>query len=171
MKMSRNSLIPFATSIALSVPLSSAGQTVTANSPTMPNATVDASAFESISTANRLQGRLFFSPAQRERMDDERKRGLVPGDNGQITEPAGSVVNGFVKRSDGNTAVWVDGVPLWNTKSRSADNLVPSDVGGPAAYLKATSDVSVAPARKPATHSKKALKPRARKSTKPRLLP
>lgn len=171
MKLTRNRIFSVAICLALCVPLASAGQTVTATSPTIPNKAAEPLPLESTAPANRLQGRLFFSPEQRERMDDARKRGLVPGDNGQTTEPPGSVVNGFVKRSDGNTAVWVDGVPLWNTKSKSADNLVPSDVGGPAAYLKATSDVSVALARKPGTLSKKAIKPRARKSTKPRLLP
>jgi hypothetical protein len=121
--------------------------------------------------AKRLEGRLFFSADERQRMDRARKRGLVVGEDGQSVEPPTSVLNGFVKRSDGNISVWVDGVPKWNANSKSADDLVPSDVGGPAAYLKASVGETGAASPKHKVRAKKAVKPRVKKKTKPRLLP
>ena len=120
--------------------------------------------------AKPLEGRLFFSPEERQRMDRARKRGLVPGEDGQIMEPPASVLNGFVKRSDGNTAVWVDGVPRWNANSKNADGLLPADVGGPASYLKASSGETLVPAPPPRGRAKKAARLSAKSITKPRLL-
>ena len=118
-----------------------------------------------------LEGRLFFSPQQRQQIDTARRRGFVSGDNGQLVEAPPSVLNGFVKRSDGNTAVWVDGDVRWNANSRSVGSLSPGDVGGPSVYLKSTSGEAKALAQRPAAISKKAVKPRAKRITKPRLLP
>ena len=81
------------------------------------------------------------------------------GETGQIVEPPPSVLNGFVKRSDGSASLWVDGNVRWNAQSKSAAGLVPSDVGGPAAYLKVISaDAAVAP-KKPAARGKIPVKP------------
>ena len=115
-----------------------------------------------------LDGRLFFSAQQRQRLDDARKRGVVGGDDGKILELPPSVLNGFVKRSDGNTAVWVDGISRWNAKSGSMDVLSPSDVGGPAAYLKTTQGEvgTVTPTRH--ARIKKAVLPRVKKMAKRR---
>ena len=120
--------------------------------------------------AKRLEGRLFFSPQERQRMDEARKRGLVTGNDGQAVEAPASVLNGFVKRGDGNTTVWVDGVPRWNATGKSTDRLLPSDVGGPAVYLKATVGDAVAIPQKHTKRVKKAVKPRFKKNTKPRRL-
>lgn len=155
--------------ILLCIPLVCAGQTIAATPPSqqppkpLPEVSLDA--------AKRLEGRLFFSAEQRQRMDDARKRGLVSSDDGQVAETPPPVLNGFVKRSDGNTAVWVDGIPRWNARSTNADSLVPGDVGGPAAYLKSSSGETMAASPKHTVHKKKAVKPRAKKRTKPRLLP
>ena len=151
------------TAAPVALPASPAQQTVTALSRTSPDATT------------RLDGRLFFSPQQRQRIDEARKRGVAPGvdrqmDDGQPDENQPPVLNGFVKRSDGNTAVWVDGVSRWNANSRSANNLSPSDVGGPANYLKSTSEEIVAPAIKHRARIKKPVKPRVKKITKLRRL-
>ena len=121
--------------------------------------------------AKPLEGRLFFSPEERQRMDRARKRGLVPGEDGQIMEPPASVLNGFVKRSDGNTAVWVDGVPRWNARSKNADGLLPADVGGPASYLKASSGETLVASVKQTVRARKTVKPRVTKLKKSRLLP
>lgn len=118
-----------------------------------------------------LDGRLFFSAQQRQRLDDARKRGVVGGDDGKILELPPSVLNGFVKRSDGNTAVWVDGISRWNAKSGSMDVLSPSDVGGPAAYFKPSKGESVLLSPVHTARSKKVVKSRVKKRTKNRLLP
>ena len=56
-----------------------------------------------------LAGTLFFDQKQRDQMDRVRKRGGIIVD--QTTgEPVPSVLNGFVKRSDGISTVWVDGI-------------------------------------------------------------
>ena len=155
--------------IALGVPLVCAAQTIAATPPSRqppkPLAEVSPDA------ATRLEGRLFFSAEQRQRMDDARKRGLVSGDDGRVVEPPPSVLNGFVKRSDGNTAVWVDGVPRWNAQSKNADSLSPGDVGGPASYLRASSGETVAVPVRQTVRARKAVKPRATKLKKSRLLP
>ncbi len=56
-----------------------------------------------------LAGTLFFGQQEREQMDSARRRGggSAPG-TWERTAP--SVLNGFVKRSDGGSTVWVDGV-------------------------------------------------------------
>lgn len=157
--------------IVFSVPLICTGQTVAAVPPSAPQPLPKPLPEASPEAARRLEGRLFFSAEQRQRMDDARKRGLVSSGDGQVVETPPSVLNGFVKRSDGNTAVWVDGVQRWNAASRTADSLSPSDVGGPAAYLKLTSGETVAPVPKHTARAKKAVKPRTKKRTKTRVQP
>ena len=142
------------------------GQTVAVNPPSPTQLQQGSAPSQDVApdAAKRLEGRLFFSPEERQRMDRARKRGLVTGEDGQIMEPPASVLNGFVKRSDGNTAVWVDGVPRWNANSKNADGLMPADVGGPASYLKASSGETVAPMPKQTTRAKKVVKPRVKKN-------
>ena len=82
-----------------------------------------------------LGGTLFFDPIQRARMDRMRKHAMAVsgGDgegNGVFPAPTSSVVNGFVKRSDGQSVVWVDGEARYNVKSANMALLQPSDVGG-----------------------------------------
>ena len=164
MKLLRDGMRVIYTAIAVCIPFACLSQTVPAT-PSSPSREIPPD------TAKRLEGRLFFSPAERQRMNDARKRGLVPGEDGQLVEPPPSVLNGFVKRSDGNISVWLDGVPRWNAKSKNTDGLLPSDVGGPAAYLKASSGESIAASPKQKVRAKKVIKPRTKKLTKPRLLP
>ena len=76
----------------------------------------------------RLAGRLFYSREQRDRMDRARARGdAIPGITDIAQTP--SILNGFVKRSDGQTMIWVDGQPRYNSTSRELANLRPQDVG------------------------------------------
>lgn len=124
-----------------------------------------------IDTAKRLDGRLFFSATERQRLDQARKRGMVVNDEGVFVEPPPNVLNGFVKRSDGMAAIWVDGEVKWNAQSQSTPSLVPSDVGGPATYLTTTTVEPQAASTKPNLPAKKVFKPRVRKITAPRLLP
>ena len=177
MTKTRFSHYPAMVAIALSVPMISASQTAAPE--TLPaltaQQTVAALAPTSPYAANRLESRLFFSPQQRQRIDEARKRGVALGADTQLEEapPVENlppVLNGFVKRSDGNTAVWVDGVSRWNADSKGANNLSPSDVGGPANYLKSTSVEIAAPAIKHRARIKKPVKPRVKKITKLRRL-
>ena len=121
--------------------------------------------------AKRLEGRLFFSAAERQRLDQARKRGLVVSDDGAFVETPPNVLNGFVKRSDGKAAIWVDGEVRWNAQSQNTQSLVPSNVGGPATYVQSTSGETQPALPKPNVQAKKVLKARVRKTTVPRLLP
>ena len=153
--------------VALGTPLASTAQTALA---VVPAATQQPPPVTPEVT-KPLEGRLFFSPQQRQQIDTARRRGFVSGDNGQLVEAPPSVLNGFVKRSDGNTAVWVDGGVRWNAKTASTSILLPTDVGGPASYLKSTTFEAPTPVAKNTARSKKPVKPRAKRTTKPRLLP
>ncbi len=155
--------------IALCMSSETVGQTIAAALTTAP--APPASPALPPETAKRLDGRLFFSTQERQRLDDARKRGLVIGDDGQPEQAPPSVLNGFVKRSDGGTAIWVDGNVRWNAQGKNVASMVPSDVGGPAEYVKATSGDARALASKPIRRAKKAVKPRAKTVIKPRLLP
>ena len=155
--------------IALCIPGETVGQTIAAALTTAPAPA--ASPAEPPETAKRLDGRLFFSAQERQRLDDARKRGLVVGDDGQPVQAPPSVLNGFVKRSDGSTVLWVDGNVRWNAQGKNVASMVPSDVGGPAEYVKATGGDAKALAPKPIRRAKKAVKPRAITVQKPRLLP
>ncbi|MBC7622910.1 MAG: hypothetical protein H7232_05965 [Aeromicrobium sp.] len=119
----------------------------------------------------RLDGRLFYSAQERQRLDSARKRGSLVGDTGSPFEVPPSVLNGFVKRSDGSVAVWVDGNVRWNAQGKNAASLVPSDVGGPAAYLSVITGGAVAAARQTVVRERKAAKLRAKAITAPRFLP
>ncbi len=81
-----------------------------------------------------LAGTLFFGREQRDQMDRVRKIGAVAviSDEGVLVEPAVSVLNGFVKRSDGQTTIWVDGQARYNAQSEGVSRLQPQDVGGSA---------------------------------------
>ena len=99
---------------------------VTAAQPMAPQTSVAGAAITEVSQP--LSGRLFYSREQRERMDRARARGdAIPG----TTEvaPTPSTLNGFVKRSDGQTMIWVDGQPRYNSTSRELADLSPQDVG------------------------------------------
>ena len=86
------------------------------------------------STSQALAGRLFFSREQRERLDRVRAGGgtVVEAD---VVDPPVSRINGFVKRSDGETAVWVDG-RMRRLPANAGNELVPGVVGGSANTLR-----------------------------------
>jgi hypothetical protein len=59
--------------------------------------------------AQQPLGRLFFTPEQREALDARRKA-RVPDKPAAIAAPSPTVrLDGFVKRSDGRSTVWVNG--------------------------------------------------------------
>lgn len=79
-----------------------------------------------------LAGTLFFGRDQRDKMDRVRKLGTVAevkDDDGVLVEPAVSVLNGFVKRSDGTATVWVDGAYKSISDSAVMARIQPASVG------------------------------------------
>jgi len=71
-------------------------------------------------------GTLFNSPEERARLDRLRR-----GEPAVMAGPRGrSEVTGFVKRSDGRSTVWIDGVPLQVATPRAGPLLDPRSVRG-----------------------------------------
>ena len=81
-------------------------------------------------TSEPLVGTLFFSREQRERIDRARKQGAIvlEEDDVVVIKTRASTINGFVKRSDGKTTVWVDGQRL-NDVPGTSEDVHPTDVG------------------------------------------
>ncbi len=95
------------------------------------------------STRQALNGRLFFSREQRARLDRLRNGGdTITGD--VLNSPLPSQINGFVKRSDGEAAVWVDQRAQYKVPREYAERIRPQDVGGAAGKLKILSGSMVA---------------------------
>jgi hypothetical protein len=69
------------------------------------------------STRQSLAGKLFFSDEDRSKINQIRKDGALPFDviDGQPIERT-SVLNGFIKRSDGATTYWVNGGNISGTR-------------------------------------------------------
>ena len=87
-------------------------------------------------------GTLFFSREQRDRMDRARKNGEPQAEDGTIAPERASVMNGFVRRSDGAATVWVDGAMRSDVPSAQIRKIVPTDVGaGDPAKLKILSEL------------------------------
>ena len=81
-------------------------------------------------TTEPLVGTLFFSREQREKIDRARLRGVRIDEKSVLFLDGRPVINGFVKRSDGFTTVWVDGQPLSKVTLATSNMVEPSDVGG-----------------------------------------
>lgn len=82
------------------------------------------------SRAATLTGTLFNTREQRERLDRARQRGGVIEDNVEtMVEAKPSVINGFVKRSDGRDTVWVDDVMKRDPRAEVIEQLEPNMVG------------------------------------------
>ena len=78
-------------------------------------------------------------------------------------EPRASGINGFVKRSDGETAVWVDG-RVSSIPPNELENITPSVVGGSANSLRVSMALAPLPIAIKATVAKPAAK-RVRKAS------
>jgi hypothetical protein len=73
-------------------------------------------------------GTLFHTPEERERLDRLRRGDAV---SAQVPlAPGQRAITGYVKRSDGRSTVWIDGVPVEVPTSRSAPLLEPGVVRG-----------------------------------------
>ena len=159
--------------MALCIPLAGVSQSVAPSAASLaaPSPPPRALPEMPVDATEPLEGRLFFSAQQRQRMDQARKRGFVSGDDSERVETPASVLNGFVKRSDGNTVVWVDGDVRWNAKTASNSSLLPTDVGGPAEYVKSTRAEIPTPSIRRTAHAKKPVKTRVRTNKVPPLSP
>ncbi len=88
-------------------------------------------------TMQPLSGKLFFTSDERAKLERARKTGIVetnpePSDETEPTAdapPKKSIINGFVKRTDGSTVVWIDGVPRTLDRTQRTSPLAASMVG------------------------------------------
>ncbi len=125
--------------------------------------------------AEPLSGTLFFSREQRERMDRARQRGevVVEEDVVMAVRNQPSIINGFVKRSDGKNVVWVDGGIQRDISKELSDEIVPMSVGGSNQWLHVSSKPAPV-SNRAIVISKSPIKKQRRlnktKSFKPRLL-
>lgn len=60
--------------------------------------------------AASLSGRLFYTPAQRAEMEAARNHATPPA-AGIVSDPQDTVYNGYIRRSDGRTTLWINGQP------------------------------------------------------------
>lgn len=79
-------------------------------------------------------GRLFFTPQQRAELDKRRANPVV-GQETTVQESA-VTLNGYVRRSDGRTTTWVNGVPRYDTRAARGDGRVTVDEPGGQVTLK-----------------------------------
>jgi hypothetical protein len=87
-------------------------------------------------SANEPLGRLFFSPAQRSALDSGKVLGAPRISRVQIpTGPRTVTLSGVVTRSDGESAVWVNGRPV-DGKAESVTSATVSGTDPAAARLK-----------------------------------
>lgn len=76
-----------------------------------------------------LPGPLLFTPAERATLDAQRKRGEVVVEGKIVEAPRPPVTNGFVKRSDGSSVVWIDGAAHNVSGLISSKRLLPDLIG------------------------------------------
>ena len=72
-------------------------------------------------------GTLFTTPEERARLDRLRRGEPILESRGSTGQRA---VTGYVKRSDGRSTVWIDGVPLQVATPKAAPELEPDRVRG-----------------------------------------
>ena len=107
-------------------------------------------------------GTLFFSREQRSQMDRDRDRPPSLGGDVEAVSLARPTINGFVKRSDGVSAIWVDGTPRSIGDANVVSRVQPGSVG-----MDIASVVAAVPAEKSAPpdrlrEKKTVKKPRAK---------
>ena len=83
-------------------------------------------------------GTLFFTPAEREAMDRERRGEPPPASAPR--EAGGHAVTGYVKRTDGRATVWIDGRAVTVSDPKAERLLDPRAVS---AYSRGAEDVKV----------------------------
>jgi hypothetical protein len=67
-------------------------------------------------------GRLFFTPQQRAELEKRRNTKVV--EEQPLAQESSVTLNGFVRRSDGRTTTFVNGVPRYDTRTARGDGRV-----------------------------------------------
>lgn len=143
------------TFLSLAATLAVAQQPTTRATPAVTATPDQAYTPDPVSTTYRaLTGRLFFSDAQRERLNKARRDGVQIVDGKVI--PRAPQLNGFVKRSDGRTTYWVDGGQRTNSGASTKFEVASSMTG---AEPGVTFLPSTAPRTEPTAPTIKAAKP------------
>jgi hypothetical protein len=94
-------------------------------------------------------GRLFFTPQQRAELDKRRANPVV--EEQPAAQESALTLDGYVRRSDGRTTTWVNGVPRYDTRAARSDGRVTVDEPGGKVTLKVgqTADLTAAAVRDP----------------------
>jgi hypothetical protein len=72
-------------------------------------------------------GTLFTTPEERARLDRLRRGDPAPGSEAPVRR---AQLTGYVKRSDGRSTVWIDGVPIAVPNDKAGPMLEPEAVRG-----------------------------------------
>ena len=88
-------------------------------------------------------GTLFFTPAEREHLDQLR-RGESVESTPLDTPGARHAITGYVKRSDGRGVVWIDGKPVVVRDPAARGAFDPAEVS---AYSRSADEVKIRPSR------------------------
>ncbi|HSS46973.1 MAG TPA: hypothetical protein VLL03_06125 [Burkholderiales bacterium] len=72
-------------------------------------------------------GRLFFTPAQRETLDNARRQNIKIDVETEAPTLESISVNGVVKRSDGESIIWINNRPIKNQRAPGGIKITPRD--------------------------------------------
>ncbi len=74
--------------------------------------------------AAELAGRLFFTPDQRDQLDQLRKQKMVASQVSEQPLPETVSYNGIIRRSDGKTTIWMNNRPMSDADLRGGQPVV-----------------------------------------------
>ncbi len=117
--------------------LAAASITINTQSQTQSSTQLNAQWTNAAPTTTAGMGTLFLTPAERAALEAARRKrsAPLPSVTPKIAPeeiqalPESATISGFMKRSDGTTAVWVNGVIAPHFSRVNAQQLTPSDVG------------------------------------------
>lgn len=107
---------------AMTMPLPAEGQVAAAPARIVPQG-------ELKTVEPALGGTLFFSREQRSQMDRNRDRSPTLVGDLEVIDLSRPTINGFVKRSDGVSAIWLDGTPRSLQDEKVVSRVQPGSVG------------------------------------------
>ncbi|MBX3651646.1 MAG: hypothetical protein KF771_09760 [Burkholderiales bacterium] len=73
--------------------------------------------------AAELTGRLFFTPDQRDQLDQLRKQKAIASQVRDEPVPETVTYNGIIRRSDGKTTIWMNNQPMSDADLRSGQSV------------------------------------------------
>ena len=80
----------------------------------------------SAAAAAQELGRLFFTPEQRAELDARRKARVPDKPAAVLIESPSTTLDGYVKRSDGKSTVWLNGEPVTEGADARRAQVIPS---------------------------------------------